>query len=362
MSFYMEFGGKVNGFFRRNKEICLDIPGAREKMIASMRQQCNNTDVYYCTYVYDDNKNRDKAKFYSPLYFDIDAGDFSEENFSIARNDTQKLIMYLKTWYFLKEEDIHIFFSGSKGFHLIIPPEVLGVTPDNLLNIIYGHFVKRAARLMKIETIDTRIYDNKRLLRMVNSINGKTGLYKIPITHEQMKTLSLEAISEYAKQPREMAYPAPKLNSKAVEVISSHIRAAIQERQQMMKADKRPVFIPKTKKPLLPCAKTLLLTPAPKGRRNNTLVALSSSLLQSGWKKEEAREVLLQWNSNNEAPLTQYEIDRTIKSSFDMLSHGKRYGCGAYQDLMGNKACCQNCAVKQKKQNKVEVPKWKHKD
>lgn len=41
---------------------------------------------------------------------------------------------------------MEIYFSGNKGFHVLIPPEVFGITNDINLNIKYKKLVKLIAK------------------------------------------------------------------------------------------------------------------------------------------------------------------------------------------------------------------------
>ncbi len=48
------------------------------------------------------------------------------------------------------------------------------------------------------------IYDVGRIYRIMNTINKKSGLYKIPLTHAEFRNLSLPEIRELAQNPRSM--------------------------------------------------------------------------------------------------------------------------------------------------------------
>ena len=54
------------------------------------------------------------------------------------------------------------------------------------------------------KSVDTRIYDNKRLFREPNSINRKTGYYKVQLTLNDLKAMSYEDLIKYASKPRDL--------------------------------------------------------------------------------------------------------------------------------------------------------------
>ena len=81
----------------------------------------------------------------------------------------------------VEENKLQIFFSGNKGFHLIIPAELFGIKPSKNLNKIYRKMAKSFCEKIQNKTLDLGIYDRRRLLRIPNSINSKANLYKIPL-------------------------------------------------------------------------------------------------------------------------------------------------------------------------------------
>ena len=63
---------------------------------------------------------------------------------------------------------------------------------------------------------NTKIYDNKRLLRVPNTINHKTGLYKVPIAYDKIKTINTyEELIKYASKTKPMVPRKYKYNEKA---------------------------------------------------------------------------------------------------------------------------------------------------
>jgi hypothetical protein len=153
-------------------------------------------------------KNKKVAGYNGPvwcdtLYFDLDYKDGTmPENIDKAQAETRRLIQVLKS---NGISSFKIKFSGSKGFHVSISHPALFLVSGYEKTPLY---VERFAR--KLSTginCDYSIYGNAtRLIRSVNSINSKSGLYAIPLSEGELFTLPVDDVLLLAKQPR----PQPK--------------------------------------------------------------------------------------------------------------------------------------------------------
>ena len=95
---------------------------------------------------------------------------------------------------------VRFYFSGSKGFSIELPSTLFGgFEPSADL----PRRLKRAAGLLLtgIE-YDASIYSLLRLWRVPNSRHGKSDLYKIPLTTQEILTLSMDEIRAMAARPR----------------------------------------------------------------------------------------------------------------------------------------------------------------
>ena len=194
---FIEVGGRCGEYFRRNVIYPL---GQRMDAVSKIRGLTGGSDMYYCTYIFDQQARGEGTKYYSPLYFDLDGDIRSDEGFEALRLAVLSLTTNLCTELRLRREAIKFYFSGGKGFHLFISPRVLQLKPHEKLNMIFRVFVQYMKnRTEHGELIDTKIYDNKRLIRMPNSVNRKTGLYKIPIQYSELRTITRKALLEKAK-------------------------------------------------------------------------------------------------------------------------------------------------------------------
>ncbi len=118
------------------------------------------------------------------LAFDFDIGpDKGLDNLEAAIPFVQKLTAFCERY----DAPHELYFSGGRGFHLVIPHEVFGQTPaldNHLIN-------RRLAELIQEETGDLRydpaIYSNRRQFRLPNSRHQKSGSYKVALTTQDLE-------------------------------------------------------------------------------------------------------------------------------------------------------------------------------
>jgi len=112
----------------------------------------------------------------------------------------------------LSREDVPLdapryYFSGSKGFHVEIPHTLFGgFEPSENLHV----YEKAAAlELMGGIPFDTAVYDKLRLWRLTNTFNAKGQRYKVQLSIEEIRTLSMADILDLASNPRSRLVSAP---------------------------------------------------------------------------------------------------------------------------------------------------------
>lgn len=128
------------------------------------------------------------------LWFDIDA----EDDLERALRDARRLAAGLADRFGLDDDDLLVFFSGSKGFHVGLPLSVCG-SPGRSMSF---HRVCRAlaeglAGLWQV-TIDSGVYDAVRAFRAPNSRHPKTGLHKRRLMFDKLLHLNLAGIVQLA--------------------------------------------------------------------------------------------------------------------------------------------------------------------
>ena len=326
----VEYGGVQNNTFRRN------IFGEQndENIINSFE-----SDTYCTIYKYD-NENIDSCNFIAPLYLDLDI-DNIEEDYNKLIRDLKILIHKLVTEFHVEQNDIQIYFSGSKGFHLIISENIFGFEPGRTLN----KDLKKVAVYLKAYTltkcIDTKIYDYKRLFRINNTINSKTGLYKVRILYNDLINMSYDELIDYASKPKDIKSDDYLYNDKASESFTNLIEKLNKRDREKINIQVAKEYI--RKKELLPCVKYILQNGSPNGQRNNSTIALANSLFQIGYNQDEVVEIITTWNeTKNEEPLPDREIRATIKSAYNNSKQNIYYGCSSFREL---DVCVKGCPI-----------------
>lgn len=138
------------------------------------------------------------------IYWDFD-GEVNAPARALA--DARELCNLLVTKYGIPSNDIGIYFSGGKGFHVSISSmHIGGVDPmpakvmAEKLSLFTERVVDDCSGTM--ETFDSSLYAPNRYFRLPNSRHPSTGLYKIPLTFEEVMEMEPADILELAEVPR----------------------------------------------------------------------------------------------------------------------------------------------------------------
>lgn len=127
----------------------------------------------------------------SKLVFDFD----SKVDLEIARQDAVTLLTEFQKQNIDIPKSVRTYFSSSKGFHVELYT-TKSFTPDECKELSTN-----IKRVLKLNTLDTVIYNTTRLYRINNTKNPKSGLYKIEIEPADLVELSIDQIKDKAKSP-----------------------------------------------------------------------------------------------------------------------------------------------------------------
>lgn len=316
---------KSKNVFKRNRI----IPNGAINLILRER---SNVGVFTTAYKYNID-NQDEAFLYGDLYFDFD----SKDNFEKVRADAITTLSYLSVVFKIEPAQTRIYFSGNKGVHIVVPAKIFGIEPDKKLNITYRVIAENIRQFTKNKTLDLVIYDNKRLFRIPNSIHEATGLYKVPITFSELKTLTHEEIKNIAKSFRVMKYDTPYYNQFA------HSQYMIYKDKAIQKSKHKNVKHKGTLKYTPPCIKYLLENGAVQGQRNITIAILASFYKNCGISLDATIQKIDEWNENNTIPTKSSELNKTVKSIY--LGRFS-YGCNTIKNI--SECDMQHCSLKKK--------------
>ena len=143
------------------------------------------------------------VKYQGPMYFDLDS-----ESIGDSIEGGKALLAKLNESG-LKDSDIEIYLSGKKGLHFIIAPVCFmeKVQPLQRLPAIY----KEMAFKLAVDTVDFKVYTARkgRMLRTCHNIR-ENGNYRVPVTADELRSLTPETYDSLCKLPRNVGMPAPQ--------------------------------------------------------------------------------------------------------------------------------------------------------
>ena len=308
---------------------------------------------------YANEKKTEGEDFLAPLYFDLDYS----ENPAVAQEEAIKLVEFFTGELDIQEQDLHIYFSGSKGFHILVDERALGVEPRKDLQRVYKHIAGylryRLGEVQEqedengrpveytepLKAVDLVVYTVKRMLRLPYSRHQKTGLYKIELTLQQLKELTLDEIKERARtgQPIQREEKTVRKRPKAgifyADKLHEYEEAAATVSDKRNKTEY--VFV-KDKPPV--CVEDILNNGWKKdGDRNNATVQLCCYFKAAGYKKEEATSILEDWVVKFTSADSRYSIQQRKANTRNVIEsvYGSekdyQFGCAFIRSLHGEK-------------------------
>ncbi|MCH8851346.1 MAG: DNA primase [Planctomycetes bacterium] len=158
------------------------------------------------------------------LWFDIDRADPQA-----ATNATRRLSAACIERYGVVDDDLFLFFSGSKGYHVGLPTALWAPQPSIMFHRVARRFAEQVAEVAGI-SIDTGVYDRVRAFRAPNSRHPKTGLHKRRLTVKELMHLRTDAIRKLAQEAVPFDIPNPDYRNEQAE--TDWQRATEQVRQE----------------------------------------------------------------------------------------------------------------------------------
>lgn len=314
------------------------------------------------------NKAKVKGEtFIAPLFFDLDYA----SNPAISKDEAVKLVAFFTTELDIKDTDIWVYFSGSKGFHILISSQAIGIQPRNDLHKLYKHIAGYLKyRLGATETvkddmgndqelitpllsIDPVVYTEKRMIRLNNSVHSKTKLYKIELTIAELNTLSMDQIKALAEAPRRGVGFTHAERTAALGVrkaahdfvmdkLAEYEQAAATVNQRY---DKEEYLFVKTQPPV--CVQDIENGGWKKDSdRNQATIQLACYYKQVGYTAVEAAEILDKWvvkhasaSSSHHDRVGQCRANtRSVVESIYSDGNDYKFGCAFIRSLHGEKA------------------------
>lgn len=123
------------------------------------------------------------VKYKGPLYFDLDDADSPASTAVYAVELIDKLIELG-----VDPKQLHIFASGSKGFHILVPEECFFAKPVKAGMAFLPAIFKEMAFKLAVESLDLRVYTARkgRMLRCANVQRPNNNLYKVVLSYNDL--------------------------------------------------------------------------------------------------------------------------------------------------------------------------------
>ncbi len=304
-------------------------------------------------------------EYASDFYMDFDGANALEE----ALEDVCRAILWLEKEG-INKSHIRCWYSGQKGFHLIVPRQLFGAMPHKSMH----KYWRIIADKMKLETTDHGVYKTRSMWRVENTINtpkdsSKPSYYKIPLSIDEVFELSIPEIQSLAvKEQPSIPQKATKWAPVAVDLYDSAIsKANIPLLESRWKTD---FEIPQFKESP-PCIRGLLENGIFElGTLNMVMFRLSAYFKSQGLDRATTNDLMKEWSVNIKAEHTHNIVgDRKNRDSTDLVAiHGQisyicttvfandNYGfsCAGILQIPGLDVYCElDC--KKKLEEKIEI-------
>jgi len=264
------------------------------------------------------------GEIYMPKEFvlDVDGVEIKE-----AQDKTIKLVNTLEEL----KIPCNIYFSG-RGFHVGIPDSAFKWKPGTNLHLrVKDELDKRGI----YEYADVSVTDKTRIIRLNNTLNSKSRLWKIYIKYDELINLSPLGISALANRPRQVEIPVLQCEP-AFDVTEREIKKQTFKFKETIGSEPDPM--------LYPCIQTMLNGSSYGGRH---AVALRlGAWLRWRYPEHVVRLVMEDWRkkvSTLEHPFKEEEMNRLITDCYKGHGgSGYRYGCN---DKVMDKHCNSTCTL-----------------
>ena len=256
------------------------------------------------------------GKAYSPwIPFDIDSEDL--------RDAYQQLIKLMKVInnYRVSLEHCKFYFSGSKGFHVMLPSSLVGVEPSEDIHLRFRKFAKRIGNGIKL---DMSIYDKVKLFRLPNTINSKKNKYKIQLNLFEIQSMNVSDILDLSSiQRKEWDVPEVGINDTL---------QSIYESEEVSK----PITHTNNQTVKVKICMHRMMSGIGQGERDNAAVRIVDHMKKSGLSEDMIWVAIQSWNNKNNPPLTEQELQTTFAQGMKEYN----YGC---KDFLLEKYCDKSC-------------------
>ena len=292
--------------------------------------------VYRSVYLYDDAafeyvKDKGSLKnFFGVRYIDKIPVDIDKQD----RSDDRTLDILRGIILELEDAEIGCgsfqpYFSGS-GYHLILSGELFNFKEGNDLPFIVKQTMKKL-----MPDIDSSIYMRTGIYRLQHTPNQKTGLYKIPLTRNEVMNKNPEEILELAKTPRlDFKYHNLTGNGEFEDRIIKEV-PDVRVFNKISEPNK-----------IIPCVQSMLNQGAIEGSRHITAMRIISHFKRHGIPSHYAKVCMLHWNNKS---MPEAGVQEMVENVYN---RNYKYGC---QDSVMLQHCKTQCIHFDRKDYLVDI-------
>lgn len=319
---------------------------SRDALAKWQMEQAVNFNCFATVQTYANHEKTNGEAYIAPLYFDLD---FKSDP-SVAQADAIKLIDFFTNELDVKETDVWLYFSGSKGFHILINSQAIGVTPRNDIHKIYKHIAAYLIHRLEMRSMDLAVYTSYRMLRLPNSIHQSTNLYKIALTFAEIRTMSLAEIQVMAQEPRRHGILSREDREEALDLrekMSHFFEDKKKEYEEALatastRYDKEEFHFTKGQPPV--CVIDIMENGWKQdGQRNQATVQLASYYKAAGYTKLETSNILVDWVTQHTSAGSGYQLQQRVANTRGVVDsvfsedNNYRFACAFIRSLHGAK-------------------------
>lgn len=311
-------------------------------------------------------KDVGERRFYKgPLYFDLDKKpkENETEEEKIKRIDevlseARNILNTFSANYELEIKALQCWFTGSAGFHIIIPPGMFNGEPHSHLPLIYRKMINDEFPPDVFPLIDRTVYsEGKGRMWRVQNIRRTNHMYKVPVYVAEILQKETSFFIELAKSRRKIDKIREYIVNESMSAIFQNAKMLV-ESEYFLTAhtENKEIVIPE--KYIAPCIKRVILAKRAIGKKNfNELsLILATYFYNAGFSLEEAKAEIahfLEFYPSKSYPKP-YLREREFDKKFRYITNNEIvWSCG-YARFLG---ACKRCKIDSEYKEPIEVLK-----
>lgn len=339
---YVDFASKALPGFRNR---VVRLPEVRE-----LARRYAETDCF-CTYFLFDRglaehvkgNGRSVSGYAGACYATYLPLDVDSEDPAVAAKAAGQIARYVLDRWGAPEEAVPVYYSGSKGYHVCLATELFGeVEPGRALPTVFKRMrqeLVRYAHMSNADAVDFSISDRLRLLRLPNTRNTKSGLYKVPLSAEELLAGDPEYVAALARKPRQPWLTdetglVPRYGTAAIaeaeDLFTRCSERAEAERERRADLSDPGTFLGNgdVTRALCEAEQRLYRDGVAQGFRSGVCLRLASRFRSAGFEEEQAGAFAGAFAARCRPPLPDDTARRIVSVAYRANGRGYQFGCG----------------------------------